>query len=43
MIRMICIILALICMFQPEADTVSGIFWVLVAIFFQIYKNGRTV
>jgi len=41
MIRAICIILAMICVFQPDADIFSAIFWILVAIFFQIYKNGE--
>jgi hypothetical protein len=42
MIRAICIILAMICVFQQDADISSAIFWMLVAIFFQMYKMEKT-
>jgi hypothetical protein len=40
MLRLIFITAAVVCVFKPEADPAMAIFWMLFAIWAQLWKNG---
>lgn len=41
MIRLLLVVLALWIVFMPESDVDMAIFWVLLAILAQLWKNGE--